>query len=60
MEDHQHHLDQDNRAERGARMQVNLRPQVHEVCALRALTRLERVTTWSTRVEKRVLRAILE
>jgi hypothetical protein len=41
-------------------MQVNLRRQVHEVCALPALTRLEKVTTWSTHVEKRVLKGILE
>jgi hypothetical protein len=41
-------------------MQVSLRPQVHEVYALLALTRLERVTVWSTRVEKKALRGTLE
>lgn len=55
---HQRHLDLDKLEGHGARMQVNLRPQVHGVCALRALMRLERATARSTRVERRALRGI--
>jgi hypothetical protein len=57
-EHRQRHLDQDKRAGRGARTQANLCQQVHGVCALPALRRLERATGWSTRVERRALMGI--
>lgn len=57
---HQHHWDQDKLAGHGARMRVNLRPQVRKVYALRALMRPERVTVSSTRVEKKALRGTPE
>jgi len=57
---HQDRLDQDKRARREEGMQVNLRPQVHGAFVLRPPRKLERVTTWNTRVETRFLRGILE